>query len=336
MTSLDFHAASPEERLAAYRNVIDVWPYGDSPEEHLQRRLASVQHQAAQFYVGCVNGQVVVSLACYDLDFLLQGEVTPGFAVGSVHTLPEHRGRGYAPALLQYVEQTRHAAGCRIAMLYSDIGIEYYRRFGYQPCPSHQGTRAFRPAESGRPSPAAVCTSRAAARHDESPPTAPWRLTPADIERDREALRACYAHDHGSRSISIARSLNYWLHLERRRPQARFFWLLDGCDQRRGYARLEAGVASDGAAELLDLAFAGPAAPSAETQRTAYKAILAWAHGRPEISRLSLWLPGGVADALFEVEPRPREITMLKRLDGLLLPDDVLAAVDAFQAIDHV
>jgi len=61
MASLELHPASPEERLAAYRNVHDVWGGGLPLQQHVERRLASVRHNQADWYVGCLDGRVIAS-----------------------------------------------------------------------------------------------------------------------------------------------------------------------------------------------------------------------------------------------------------------------------------
>ena len=59
---LDIHPASPDEQLATSRNVYDVWSGGFSLEEHLERRLTSVQQNRADWFVGTLQGEVVASL----------------------------------------------------------------------------------------------------------------------------------------------------------------------------------------------------------------------------------------------------------------------------------
>src|SRR5262245_3080510 len=120
MTSaLDIHPASPDELTAAHANVFDIWNKGLPLEEHLRYRLNSPKHTRAAWFVGSLDGRVVVSLGCYPLVFRLLGQDVPGIAIGSLYTVKEFRGRGFAPQLLAWVEDHhKHAA---LSILYSDI-----------------------------------------------------------------------------------------------------------------------------------------------------------------------------------------------------------------------
>src|SRR4051812_41546092 len=102
---LDIHRASPDELVAAHRNVFDIWSKGLNLEEHLRYRLdESPSHIRATWFVGCLDGRVVVSLGAYPLMFRIGDKELPGIAIGSVYTVGEFRGRGFAPQLIKYVE----------------------------------------------------------------------------------------------------------------------------------------------------------------------------------------------------------------------------------------
>ena len=94
-------------------------------------------HTAEGWYVGTLDGRVVTSLGCYPIRFQIDGEDLPGIAIGSVHTLSEVRGRGFAPQLIDWVE--RDNPGAALSVLFSDIQPEYYARIGYVLCPSLEG-----------------------------------------------------------------------------------------------------------------------------------------------------------------------------------------------------
>ena len=137
MPKLDIHPASETERIAAYRNVHDVWSGGLDLEAHVARRLQSVQHNRADWFVGTLDGDVVTSLACYPLMFQLDGDSVPGIALGSVHTRADCRRRGFAGELIAWVEEHQQRRGVVLSLLYSDIDPRYYARLGYQECPSN-------------------------------------------------------------------------------------------------------------------------------------------------------------------------------------------------------
>ena len=134
----DVVPADATQKETAFQQVFDVWPCGATIEEHLQWRLNSVQHQRAVWYVGLFEGEVACSLGAYPLDFQIDRQRCSGFAIGAVHTDKPYRGRGFAAQMIQAVEQRRRSEGAQVAMLYSDIAPDYYRRLGYQVCDSHE------------------------------------------------------------------------------------------------------------------------------------------------------------------------------------------------------
>lgn len=309
---LDVHPASKEERLGAYRNVYDVWPRGRTLEEHVERRLHSLQHNRAQWYVGCIDGRVATSLACYPLAFRCQGTVVPGIAVGSAHTLAAYRGRGFAPRLIAYVEHAQRQSGVKLSMLYSDIDPEYYARLGYVHCPSYAGW--INPETS---------TLRAK--------SASTRLDRFSIEDHLESVSAMYAAYHGAQPICIERPVEYWRYLSQIRPEDRFFWLVGPGEQRLGYLRIAIAEATW---RITDFAISRN---SPATLSQLFGSLLRLAD-RQGVSRVGGWLPD-VPEARdwFQLNPRTTEITMLKPLDASLkLNADVITSVTWFCEIDHV
>ena len=71
-----------------------------------------------------------VSLAGYG------GETPHGIRVGPVYTPPEHRGRGYATALVAALSAARLAEGRRFCFLHTDLANPtsnaIYERIGYE------------------------------------------------------------------------------------------------------------------------------------------------------------------------------------------------------------
>ncbi len=140
-SELDIHIASTDEQLAAHRNVFDIWSKGLSLEDHLRYRMTAPMHQRATWIVGCVDGRVVTSLASYPVRFRVHGEEMPGIAIGSVYTLADFRGLGFAPRLLEWAESHQREHGAAWSVLYCDIKPDYYARLGYALCPSLEGWR---------------------------------------------------------------------------------------------------------------------------------------------------------------------------------------------------
>lgn len=310
--SLDLHAASAEERISAYRNVHDVWGGGLSLDQHVERRLKSAQHNRADWYVGCVDGRVAVSLGCYPLQFHLHGQQIAGFAIGSVHTHPDFRRRGHAAELIRWVEGARREQGERLALLYSDIDCNYYARLGYLECPAWEGKTS--------------ANSAAALGHQ-----ANWRLERIDGAASSDDLMRRYENYHGRLPLAVARPHEYWHFTLAKQPHDDFFYLRDRNSKVRGYARL---TPRDDHLRIADYALD-------DDDDALSEALLAGtiqlARER-QLARVATWLPDWpAASKFFEVRQRPQEITMVKPLDdGIAIDDDALAAAHHFCEIDHV
>jgi GNAT superfamily N-acetyltransferase len=310
-TELDIHPASAQEREAAHRNVFDIWSKGLSLADHLRYRLDSPSHSRAAWYVGTVQGQVVVSLGCYPLAFRLRGADVPGIAIGSVYTRSEFRGQGFAPRLLAWVEdherQRRKAA---ISVLYSDIEPDYYARLGYTLCPSLEGWRD--PLHS--------------------PPVAPElhlkSMSPAD---HLPAIMRLYADYHGAAPLSIARDPDYWAALLKKYADDRFYALTDASGAWRGYLRV--GRKTD-TWRITDFALAEQ---SEELVEELYGAFLELARVGGA-HRVGGWLPDSpTARRLFQLSPRKTEITMIKPLiPAVTFDEPLVAGTSRFCEIDHV
>ena len=150
--------ADPEQKRLAFLNVHDEWPHHADPEEHLRRRLASVQHLRADWFVGLHEGKVVTSLGCYPLTLAVAGESIRSIGIGAVHTSNAYRGRGFAAYLLREVLTRAHAEGSRYALLYSDIGTPYYEKFGFFKIESLEFDICLADLVDEPPLPAIACT----------------------------------------------------------------------------------------------------------------------------------------------------------------------------------
>ncbi len=307
---LDLHPASPEELIAAHENVHDIWNKGLDVDAHVQARLNSRPHQRATWIVGCTDGRVVVSLGTYPVQFQIRGEQVPGFAIGSVYTRPEYRGRGYAPQLVEYAEQFESERGMRMSILYSDIPQQYYAALGYQLCP----------ALCGWCDPAIVENADAAKRLEEFDPAAAF-----------DAMSQMYHDYHGGAAISIFRDAEYWQAMSSKFPHDRFYWLTGTDGSRRAYARL---TPDPHGLRILDYACGDQLSSTlAELYRSLLSAAAEW-----KLERFGGWVPGGdVAAEFFDISDRETEITMIKPLCADLEFDaEIIAAVGRFCEFDHV
>ncbi len=302
-SDLDVHPASESERLEIYRNVHDFWPNHENVDEHVARRLKSPTHQRAEWFAGLLDGRVVTSLGCQPLRFRLHGRSVPGFAICAVHTVAAFRGRGIAPRLLGSVERFQAEQGRPLALLYSDVGHDYYARLGYRAGRSHVGC-------------VELTDVRVAAADSEA-----REVQPEDYRRLVTPLAA-------RRPLSIERPPDYWDFLGRREPGRSCFVVTNG-DVVGGF------VLSDPVEEtvrLLEIDTRG----DGDLETVAHSAV----HVARSLGarRLEGWCPADLgASSGLEVTPREDELTMLKSLDdSVSLDEAALAATDWFHESDHV
>lgn len=309
--TLDIHPASPVELVAAHTNVFDIWSRGLPLEEHVRYRIESPKHRLATWHVGCLDCRVVVSLGCYPLRFWIRGTEAPGIAIGSVYTLAEFRGRGFARQLLVSVEDHWRQQGAALSVLYSDIRPEYYARLGYTLCPSLEGWRDPRDIQD-----------TAELSH---------RLVEVAAASHIDELSALYAGYHGAANLSIARNEQYWKSLLQRFEDDLFFALVNQRGDWKGYVRLGR---KDTAWRITDFALAHERETLAE-QLYAATMTLAAQNGAV---RFGGWLPDSpAARKFFGLAPRQSEITMIKSLAREHpLDAELVASTSRFCEIDHV
>ena len=217
------------------------------------------------------------------------GQTVPGMAIGSVYTLGEFRGRGFAPELIEWVErheQAHHAAAWSV--LYSDIKPAYYERLGYTLCPSWLGW----------------CDPKVATVKMNTE----LRLAPIAAGDHLDELARMYAGYHGAMPLSIARDAEYWAAMLKKFADDKFYALVETSGSWRGYVRV--GNKPD-AWKITDFALADQSEALAEQLYAALSSLAAQAG----VARLGGWLPDSpAARKFFALEPRPTEITMIKPL----------------------
>jgi GNAT superfamily N-acetyltransferase len=78
------------------------------------------------------DGAVVSACALVRRDLVVRDVLLPVGLIGSVATLPEHRGRGFATAVLEAAEAELRRTGALLAILWADDAA-YYAKRGYRP-----------------------------------------------------------------------------------------------------------------------------------------------------------------------------------------------------------
>lgn len=77
------------------------------------------------------GAEVLASAKSYSLAGRLDGRDITIVGLGAVFTPPEHRGRGYARALIERMLARASNDGAALALLFSEIGAEFYKRMGF-------------------------------------------------------------------------------------------------------------------------------------------------------------------------------------------------------------
>lgn len=94
------------------------------------------------------NGAPLSGMMALSFRMRLNGRRIKVAGVAAVVTAPEQRGRGLAARLLTIAHRRFQDSGHDAALLFSDIGTDYYARFGYVPWPT---TRFTLKVPAGRP-----------------------------------------------------------------------------------------------------------------------------------------------------------------------------------------
>lgn len=109
----------------AYNHAQMETPWGRT---HL-RRLALVE-----------DGRLLATAKRYDLTVRSYGRAIPTVGIGAVFTPPQLRGKGHATAIIDAMLLDARARGCELALLFSEIGPEYYERLGFHVIPRDVST----------------------------------------------------------------------------------------------------------------------------------------------------------------------------------------------------
>jgi GNAT superfamily N-acetyltransferase len=75
---------------------------------------------------------LLASAKRFDFDAFLHGERIPVIGIGAVFTPLEQRAKGHASALIEHMLADAASRGCRMAALFSEIGVEFYGRLGFE------------------------------------------------------------------------------------------------------------------------------------------------------------------------------------------------------------
>ena len=173
----------------------DIWCEGLTPtayERYYRAQLATAWGGRQLQRVALVEGSdVVASAKLYSFAATLDGDPVHVVGLGAVFTQPAHRGRGAARELIERLLARATAEGMDLALLFSEIGADYYTRLGFAPIATQ--VLALRVTESDR--------------HG-----APATLVRAGEDRDLTAIAA----------MGEARARSYRFHLDRDRELVQY------------------------------------------------------------------------------------------------------------------
>jgi len=313
MTSLlNIHLASFEERIQIYRNLYKFWPMALSPEEHLQIRLNRPKDNRAIWYVGCLDGKVVAGLGCHPMQYYFNGQEVNGFSIGSVHTLPEYRRRGFAAEVMDHVEKDQKKKGARLISLYSDIAPQYYKKLGYLQCPGWE-----------------TWVETASTKSQKNPSDGTLlRFSPTSALKE---LNLYYCDYRRFLPLAVARPQAYWEFTLAKQPNDEFYWLKNATNHNQGYVRLTK------INETLRVSDFAVSQESSETLQVLFDLVINLSH-KKGLAGVGGWLPNEPAiRLLFDIKARTQAITMVKSLDSKLkITEKHLKMADHFCQIDHV
>ena len=316
--------AGDDQLDSIYRESHALWGSGLPIEDYrgLWRELTDTvwARRHGGMYVWCDDaGKVLSSVKLYRPEMRVGDRVCRATIIGALFTPSALRRCGYGSRLVEAALAHARERGDPLALLFSDIGTEFYVRLGFRALPAEEQWGAL-PA-------------------DPRPP-AGWSLRPR-VGSDLAAMSRAHLDFGRSRPLAMIRDTHHWAFLDVR--SSRFFELLN--DRRLAYRQQIALCGREFAGYLITVegrgewnvrevgAVAGDPGTMATILRLgAQQALAAGLRG------FYGWLPPGMTDRLpdwrIRRRRRRRAVPMVRGLDegldlsGLTTAD---AAYLAFQ-----
>ena len=301
------------EREAYFRGVQPIWGGGLNPDRFVafQQRLADSPEAGHRYrLLGLFDGgRLLSAMKAYELHGSCAGSPLRLLGIGAVYTPPPLRRRGHARQMLELAIAEHRDRGFDAALLFSDIGGEYYERLGFRAVQSEE------------------CTAQAA----DLPRVAAARSA---VIGDEDSLARVFAQGRSANGeLSLARDgwvLSFQLRRLRELARAR------GAGEPQWGLRI-ASATGEAAAMLrvsrdaIDVLDAGWTDESLREPLLAALRDFLLRSGR---ARLRLW-PAHQLRGLFPAEPRASALAMV----APLRPDVTLPAAGAqaaFALLDHI
>jgi predicted N-acetyltransferase YhbS len=317
-----FTIPTPEQVRSVLRESHALWGAGLSVADYVAmwEELATSPWGRARYAWRALvdeDGQVLSSLKLYRPMLGLDGATLRVSAIGAVFTPRRLRRRGLAATLIRECLDEAERDGDGAALLFTDIGTDYYRALGFTALPCEDVVGSLPGASAAKPDRG---TTLRAMTHDDLP-------------------EVCRAHERvtAKRPIAVLRDRAHWEFLLLR--AGTFFRRLDGSDlARRFMIAMESGqpvgyvvgVVGPGEWNLREAeAFDGDDATlsrilvAAASEAAANAASTVWG-----------WIPRDlwrtVPSWQLRSQPRLRAIPMLRPLQGRAFPDRLADVQSAF------
>jgi len=135
--------ASPTEIEAIYRESHALWGAGLSYSDYVEfwadvRETGWARDHYRHLVWADGRGGILSSLKLYRPEVRLGRRRVRAAGIGAVFTPVRHRRKGHAAAMLRAVVQEARRRGDAFAILFTDIGTEYYARLGFQALPAFE------------------------------------------------------------------------------------------------------------------------------------------------------------------------------------------------------
>jgi len=118
----------------------DIWGEGLTPrayDRYYSAQRATPWGSRSLERLALVDGtEVLASAKHYSLTAVVDGQRLRVAGLGAVFTPPPHRGRGHARDLVTRLLDRAVTQGAELALLFSEIGADYYARLGFEPVPT--------------------------------------------------------------------------------------------------------------------------------------------------------------------------------------------------------
>jgi predicted N-acetyltransferase YhbS len=116
-----------------------LWGEGLTRQAYEQYNVAQVKTAWGSRHLDRValveNGRVLSTAKRYELEAVLDGRAVRVLGIGAVFTPTACRGQGHAGRIIEQIVERAAADGFGLALLFSEIGPDYYRRFGFTVVP---------------------------------------------------------------------------------------------------------------------------------------------------------------------------------------------------------